>query len=353
MIPCRLPRKLRRKKLRISQTTSTSTQTATTTSINANTSPTEDPTVKGTITLRIAGITEYMDKIGQETKSDVVQCGGLGWYIVAKPENEDGKRYLACFLYGPSEGTWSAWVSHTMSVVNKDATGIDHIARGNEILHGSGLLTTGWGHRQFISKGALLTQKNGFVTDDAVAIRVDFTIKNVYGAAFDIFGDEDALPSDVEFIVEDAAFYANKGYLSVISPMFRTMFASNFVENGRQEIPLRNVKADDFRQFLMAVYPMQQQLTDTNVLPIFRLADYFRVDRLFASCEGYLKGKNGVPVIDKLIVADALGRTDLRESIISKLTKSDVKSIAEDENSTKLKKELLLDILKKHVKICN
>ncbi|KAH7668147.1 hypothetical protein AAVH_43016, partial [Aphelenchoides avenae] len=68
-----------------------------------------DPTVKGTVTLRIAGITEYMDKVGEETKSDVVQCGGLGWYIIAKPANKDGKRYLACFLYGQSEGTWSAW----------------------------------------------------------------------------------------------------------------------------------------------------------------------------------------------------------------------------------------------------
>ncbi|KAH7714076.1 BTB and MATH domain-containing protein 38 [Aphelenchoides avenae] len=256
-----------------------------TTSTKANTSPTEDPTVKGTVTLRIAGITKYMDKAGQVTRSDVVQCGGLGWYITAKPVDHEGKRYLACFLEGLSGGPWSAWVSRTMRIVNKDYAESDHmdkdyaesdhIVNASESLYGSGSLSPGWGHHQFISKEALLSPENGFVTDDAVVIRVDFTIKNVYSCAFDIFGDEDALPSDVKFIVEDTAFYANKGYLSVISPMFRTMFSSNFAESGMQEIPLEDIKAHDFRQFLMAVYPMQQQLTGMYSTQVFQLFSWF------------------------------------------------------------------------------
>lgn len=43
--------------------------------------------------------------------------------------------------------------------------------------------------------------------------------------------------------------------------MLHRMFTSDFAERNMKEIQLKKGKADDFKQFLMAVYPMRQRIT--------------------------------------------------------------------------------------------
>lgn len=50
-------------------------------------------------------------------------------------------------------------------------------------------------------------------------------------------------------------------YLSVISPVFCAMFSDKYTEGNKEGIPLHDIKAEDFKQFLMAVYPMRQPIT--------------------------------------------------------------------------------------------
>lgn len=52
----------------------------------------------------------------------------------------------------------------------------------------------------------------------------------------------------------------------MVSPVFRKMFSASFAETGMQQITLHDMKAEDFKQFLMAVYPMRQSINGTLVL---------------------------------------------------------------------------------------
>lgn len=53
--------------------------------------------------------------------------------------------------------------------------------------------------------------ENGYVVDDSVQIRVEVTVRNVCGAAFETFSADSSLLSDVALQVEDSIFHVNKG----------------------------------------------------------------------------------------------------------------------------------------------
>lgn len=67
--------------------------------------------------------------------------------------------------------------------------------------------------------------------------------------------------SDTVLIVEDQRFHVHKSILSMSSPVFRTMFQSNFKEASMTEIPLPNKKADKIYEFLCMLYPFPVQLS--------------------------------------------------------------------------------------------
>lgn len=48
------------------------------------------------------------------------------------------------------------------------------------------------------------------------------------------------------------------------------------------------------------------------MISIYRLADFYDVKERFLDCEKYLLGQNGVPIFDKLLIADELHRKHLR-----------------------------------------
>lgn len=77
--------------------------------------------------------------------------------------------------------------------------------------------------------------------------------------------DDRAFPeTDVILVVEDRNIHVNKAVLSQHSPIFDTMFKSNFTERTAKEIPLVEKKADDVVEFLGCFYPnMKHPLTGT------------------------------------------------------------------------------------------
>jgi len=56
--------------------------------------------------------------------------------------------------------------------------------------------------------------------------------------------------SDVVLIVEERRFHVHKGTLSMWSPVFETMFTSEFLEKTALEIPLPGKRADEVEVLL-------------------------------------------------------------------------------------------------------
>ncbi|KAH7714442.1 BTB/POZ domain-containing protein [Aphelenchoides avenae] len=308
------PEAIERKRLRFSIVNSAATQTelaSPLTTVPAH--AIDDPVKTATISLRIPAITVYTTQFGQFTRSDVVQCGGIRWHVFVRPMKGNGRNIVSCFLVGYARGTWSAYVDAKFRVVCTTDAGMDYETREETFLYGTEPLVNSWGHAELISREALLAPENELVrNDDSIELRVHIAVSNVRGAAFFVFDTEDSLPSDVKLVVEGDTFYANKGYLSVVSLFFRKQFSSAWHGSGMQELTLHDVEAEDFKQFLMAIHPMRLPISDENVLSLYRLADYFGVKPLFAECEAFLKNAKAVPAIDRLIVAQQLERHDLK-----------------------------------------
>ncbi|KAH7699730.1 hypothetical protein AAVH_33163, partial [Aphelenchoides avenae] len=89
-------------------------------------------------------------------------------------------------------------------------------------------------------------------------------LANVCGASLDVFETDGAFPADIKLKVGDSFFYVNKGYLSVVSSVFRDMFA--FTESAESKIEmepieLKDLDASEFREFLGVIYPTRNAIT--------------------------------------------------------------------------------------------
>ena len=60
--------------------------------------------------------------------------------------------------------------------------------------------------------------------------------------------------SDAFFLVEEKKFHVHRALLSLMSPVFKAMFKSDFREKDQQEIPLPGKETKVFLSFLLIVY---------------------------------------------------------------------------------------------------
>lgn len=79
-----------------------------------------EPSVKGTLTLKISNVSAYMRKIGQSVRSPRQQVAGLGWHIEVYPSVDGNTTYLECYLEGTNAFKWSASVDATFRLVKKN-----------------------------------------------------------------------------------------------------------------------------------------------------------------------------------------------------------------------------------------
>ena len=61
--------------------------------------------------------------------------------------------------------------------------------------------------------------------------------------------------SDVIFMVEEKPLYANRAVLGIASPVFKTMFVSDFKEKDSTKVDLPGKTYADFMDFLVALTP--------------------------------------------------------------------------------------------------
>ena len=89
--------------------------------------------------------------------------------------------------------------------------------------------------------------------------------------------------SDVVLVVEDQKFHVHRSTLSIWSPVFKTMFTSEFKERNMHEIPLPGKKASEIKELLLIIYPTVSKegwntVTNKNCYFLFELADEYQMD---------------------------------------------------------------------------
>lgn len=129
--------------------------------------------------------------------------------------------------------------------------------------------------------------------------------------------------TDVTLVVEGQKIHVNKSVLSEHSPVFDTMFKSQFKESTAKEIPLEDKKAEDVVEFLSCFYPkMKHPVTAENVLQVLPIAHEYQ-SPLVTDCEDFMiamcKPDEGLTVntlLDYILVGEKYGLTRFLEAVV-------------------------------------
>ncbi|XP_052696817.1 uncharacterized protein LOC128175322 [Crassostrea angulata] len=146
--------------------------------------------------------------------------------------------------------------------------------------------------------------------------------------------------TDVTLIVEDQKIHVNKAVLSEHSPVFGTMFKSQFKERSAKEITLVDKKAADVVEFLKSFYPnMNHPINSNNVLQVLPLAHEYQ-SPLVADCEDFMiamckpdKGLAISTLLDYILAGDKYGLTRFLEAAVEFCANIDYQLLSGKSNS--------------------
>jgi len=91
--------------------------------------------------------------------------------------------------------------------------------------------------------------------------------------------------SDVAFVVEGKELYAHRFALAQRCDFFKTMFGSGMKEGSAHvRIPIKDIQYDTFLILLKYLYTDLLNISEDNVLEVFRLADMYDLPKLSSHC---------------------------------------------------------------------
>ncbi|CAH1782184.1 unnamed protein product [Owenia fusiformis] len=110
----------------------------------------------------------------------------------------------------------------------------------------------------------------------------------------------------------DERVYASKSVLEIASPVFKTMFNSDFLEKTKTEIPLPGKTTEDLVCFMEAIHPLTWiDITEANIDVLLRLSDEYQVDKLMKKCKKYLSAEK--PSLENFIRANEYEFEDVKK----------------------------------------
>ncbi|XP_060593575.1 uncharacterized protein LOC132748047 [Ruditapes philippinarum] len=132
---------------------------------------------------------------------------------------------------------------------------------------------------------------------------------------------------DVTFVFDEKKLYASKSVLAIFSPVFETMFGSDFKEKVENEVVLPGKNADDFEEFLHCLYPKSnKRVTKHNVLVVLPLAHEYQVSTVMKECESTIRMNlqgdtvlNTEQLLKYYNVVSRLGLPELKQNVIEEL----------------------------------
>jgi len=133
--------------------------------------------------------------------------------------------------------------------------------------------------------------------------------------------------SDAVLVVEGQKFHVHRFTLAMWSPVFETMFTSEFKEKNSCEIPLTGKKASEIKELLLIIYPTVSKkgwktVTNDNCYFLVKLADEYQMEDIRKRCEDVLvdlvSKKQGNTFLADLPFAQTYKLEKLLKTIVNK-----------------------------------
>ncbi|XP_061167915.1 speckle-type POZ protein-like [Saccostrea echinata] len=162
--------------------------------------------------------------------------------------------------------------------------------------------------------------------------------------------EEEPGVTDLVLIVEGRRIYVTKAILMHVSPVFKTMFTSDFKEKRQQEIQLPGKKYDNFVLFLAQIYPGERPpLTGDVLTKILPYVDEYQVDYLKKDCQNILLQSLEVSkglryLLDSLYIATTYGFQQLYQKALHHLRFFSLDSYKESSIFKRLPSETKLEL---------
>jgi len=130
--------------------------------------------------------------------------------------------------------------------------------------------------------------------------------------------------SDVVLVVEEQKLHVHRSTLAIWSPVFDTMFTSDFKEKNSVEITLPGKKANEIKLLLQIMYDTSWNrsiLTKKNCYFLLDLAHEYQIPFIIQICEDFLvsmvDGKREKDVLTVLLVGQRYELKTLIKSCVS------------------------------------
>ncbi|GMR39015.1 hypothetical protein PMAYCL1PPCAC_09210, partial [Pristionchus mayeri] len=247
--------------------------------------------------------------------SPIVEARGMHWGGGASKNGDVIGVMFGCLHDQASE--WNVDVNAEFTLVNSDSKK-SIVAELSETMSESG-------HFRYdipLTYRELLDEEKGFIKNDTITLEIRFWIINMKGIRavpkLD-FTDPNISMHDVTLVIEGEKIYVSKQYLSLHSPVFQTMFYGEFVEKGKKEIELKDVKREEFIELLHVMYPSSKKIRHESAEFLLKLSDRFQIVSVINRVEEFLMEHSSFDSTEKLRIADQFRLFGLMNDCLSAL----------------------------------
>ncbi|XP_031551599.1 BTB and MATH domain-containing protein 36-like [Actinia tenebrosa] len=155
--------------------------------------------------------------------------------------------------------------------------------------------------------------------------------------------------SDVVLKVEEEHFHVHRAILAMNSPVFKTMFQSEFKESSMEEIPLPGKKADRVYDFLCMLYPFPIQMSENHdIKSLLEMAREYQVHKLTQSCEERLLQKQSS--VDLILLAQEFSLKKLLEKCLNSLSRMHLQELKTHPKFEDIETDHLVSLLTNNIR---
>ncbi|GMR55044.1 hypothetical protein PMAYCL1PPCAC_25239, partial [Pristionchus mayeri] len=163
----------------------------------------------------------------------------------------------------------------------------------------------------------------GFVKDNKISVEVRIWLSGIKGiriARKIDFTDSNVPYHDIALVIEGEKIYVSKQILAANSPVFESMFYSDFAEKDKNEIQLNDVEQKEFIKMLNVIYQTNKMVENDSAEFLLKLGDQFQIESVIERAERSLIDNRNLPIPEKMEIADQYNMYALKEHCFAKLT---------------------------------
>ncbi|TKR88982.1 hypothetical protein L596_013147 [Steinernema carpocapsae] len=130
--------------------------------------------------------------------------------------------------------------------------------------------------------------------------------------------------------IEEQEIWVSKKVLSDHSPFFKALFKGNFKEGTEGFYELKDLKLQEFMQFLGIIHGHEMGINGKTVERLMYLGDYFKAKSVLQYCGEYLRTAHNkeVPLAEKIQLATRYNLRAAAMDMVEKATIEDLKKLS-------------------------